>query len=90
MCFGKFLENRPFTRMITHSVMGILCGIVFGFLFALLIAFIANKVGVYMTPTDLNYARYGNVMPYDFATFVGMGLGAVVGAILGGVSANKK
>ncbi|MBI5413596.1 hypothetical protein HZA42_04580 [Candidatus Peregrinibacteria bacterium] len=76
--------------MITHSLLGIICGIVAGFLFALLIAFIANKVGVYTDPRDFtNYSR-SSVMPYDVVSLLGMGFGAVVGAIMGGVSANRK
>lgn len=90
MCFGKFLENRPFTRMTAHSLMGAVSGMVFGFLFAMLIAFIANKVGVYTAPAVPTYPTSTDVMPYNFAAFLGMGFGTLVGAIMGGVSANKK
>lgn len=80
MCLEKL---SPFSRMVCYAIIGIVLGIIFGFLFSLLIAWVSQQFG-----TGFNEA--GSAPPYGMAVFFGMGCGAAIGAILGGIYANKK
>lgn len=64
-----------FVFAISGSVLGILAGLGLG----VLIGYI-------------HMLLYGAIKdsPQEFASFLGMGCGAVIGAILGGITANKK
>ena len=70
--------------MVVGAILGIVTGVTVGLATSLLIATIAGLF-------ERNYGMMGGGtgMPYSMASFLGMGFGAVVGAILGGTAANK-
>ncbi|MEK9132568.1 MAG: hypothetical protein AAB606_02575 [Patescibacteria group bacterium] len=84
MCLEKF---SPFSKMLLGALIGVVLGIVFGLLFGLLIAFVSmcfgssSAIGA-LPPRPMDF--------YQMASFMGMGAGAIVGAILGGIAANHK
>ncbi len=73
MCFEKL---SPFPRMIVGAVLGILLGIFFGLLFGLLIAWITQQIAT-------SSPFYNSPEEYSWPAFLGMGFGAIIGAILG-------
>lgn len=82
MCLEK---TSPFIRMLLGALLGIVLGICFGLLFGLLIGWIASQ---FASPGML--AHDGPLSDFGFPAFLGMGAGAAIGAILGGIYANKK
>lgn len=71
----------PFWRMVAGAIGGISLGILFGLLFSLVIAWIAQQFSI------------GDVkepMEYGIAVFFGMGAGAIVGGIMGGIMNSRK
>ncbi|MEK7524229.1 MAG: hypothetical protein AAB588_04345 [Patescibacteria group bacterium] len=81
MCLEK---ASPFVRMIFGALGGALLGIFSGLFLGLLIAWLAGGIGSGMMGSR---AMMGFYVP---AKFLGMGAGAIVGAILGAIYANKK
>ncbi len=81
MCLEK---ASPFTRMIMGALGGTILGIAFGLGFSFLIAFIAKQ---FASPQMM---INGPLVDYEVPSFLGMGFGAIVGAVLGGTHANKK
>lgn len=84
MCLEKL---SPFSRMLIGALIGIVLGILFGLLFGLLIAWVS------MSFETLSTAKAASLKAqnfYQMASFLGMGAGAIVGAILGGIAANHK
>ena len=67
----------PFARMLLGAVGGISLGIALGLVFGLLI----NWIAIQVSPLGP-----GKEMP---GAFLGMGAGAVIGSILGGIYANR-
>lgn len=75
---------NSFLRLLLGSVLGIILGIALGLGFSLIIAWISSHV----QPIDPSMPPKENL--YGIASFLGMGFGAVVGAILGGITFFKK
>lgn len=71
-------------RMILGALSGAVLGIVFGLFFGYIIGFISFKL---MNPA---MAKEAEMFPYTFASFLGMGSGAIIGSLLGAIYANKK
>lgn len=85
MCLN--LEKMsPFSRMVLGALLGITLGIIFGFFFGVIIAFLARAAG------NLGGPGMGgdDFIPYEVASFLGMGIGSIIGAVMGSTSANKK
>lgn len=72
--------------MVLGALGGALLGIFSGLLLGLLIAWLAQAVG----PTVMMDGETINGGIYAPAKFLGMGAGAIVGAILGAIYSNKK
>lgn len=72
---------HPFLKMLIGALAGAIIGIVFGLALSLIIVYINQSLysGAEMPPLD-----------QGFGTFLGMGFGAVIGAILGGAVMNRK
>jgi hypothetical protein len=81
MCFEKY---SPFTRMVLGAISGALLGIFAGLVLSFLISFISTFL-----MGDAGMMKDGP-WQYGISSFFGMGAGAMIGAILGGVYANKK
>lgn len=81
MCLEK---ASPFVRMILGALGGAVIGIVSGLFLGILIAWLAGGVGTGMMGSRAMMEFY---VP---AKFMGMGAGAIVGAILGAIYANRK
>lgn len=81
MCLEK---TPPFVRMLLGALLGIVLGIIFGLLFGLVIAWASGS----LFPKTMGYGP--GPMPYEMASFLGMGAGAIIGSILGGIYGNKK
>jgi hypothetical protein len=67
--------------MLLGGVLGITIGIILGLGFSLIIAWIAGHIQPGNTES---------IPPVNIASFLGMGFGAVVGGIMGGVVFSKK
>lgn len=80
MCFEKL---SPFTKMLIGALLGVVLGILFGLLFGLLIAWISMCFSAFNTA---GFMPPNSPENYQMASFLGMGAGAIVGAILGGVA----
>ena len=81
MCLEKL---PPFPRMIVSALGGTVVGIAFGLGFGLVIAFVTMQFGNGQIVSDVPFRSY------EFPAFLGMGFGAIVGAVLGGTHANRK
>lgn len=81
MCLEKL---PPFGRIIVYAVLGVACGIAFGLVFSLVIAWISMQLH---NPQLLDGPP---IKDYGFASFLGMGFGAIIGAIVGAAHGNKK
>ena len=80
-----YLEKAsPFIRMLLGALLGTVLGIIFGLLFGLIIAWATSN----LFPKHMGYDP--GSMPYEMASFLGMGAGAIIGSILGGIYGNKK
>lgn len=75
----KKLEH-PFIMMVFYALLGALIGLVTGFIFGLIIYGIAT----FLYEKDILQGMY------PVATFLGMGCGTVLGAILGGFVGIRK
>lgn len=80
MCLEHLNKLSPFPRMVVYVVLGLLTGIIVGLGASLLIAFIARQ----FEPAFARQEFYRGV------SFMGMGLGALVGAMMGYGVYNKK
>lgn len=80
MCIEKL---SPFGRVILHAFLGIASGIVFGLFFSVIIAWISGQLNS-VPNAD------GPVGNYGFSSFLGMGFGSIIGAIVGAVHGSKK
>ena len=79
--FGK--KKQPiekFGKMLIFAVIGVICGVVIGFLVGLLIGWLSSLVAT----------NSYDVVPYELSSFLGMGFGAVIGAIFGGFFVYKE
>lgn len=79
--FGK--KKQPlekFVRMLFFAVIGIVCGVIIGFLVGLLIGWLSSLVAT----------NSYDIVPYEFSSFLGMGFGALVGAVFGGFFGYKE
>lgn len=83
MCLEK---ASPFVRLLVCSLVGIVFGIIFGLLFGLLIGWISNHFATF----PLFGGGPEQAAEYSIPAFLGMGFGAIIGAILGGLQANKR
>lgn len=79
-----FEKYPPFMRMILGALLGASLGIVFGLFFGYIIGFISLKL------MDPAMAKNADIFPFTFASFLGMGSGAIIGSLLGAIYANKK
>lgn len=77
--FGFKDAGSKFKNTVLYAALGIVVGIVLGFVFGLIISFLSGLVssGVEGAP------------PREIATFLGMGFGAVISGIFGGVVGYK-
>ena len=79
-------KSSPFFRMLVGALLGIVFGIVVGLAFSQLIVWLSQTLFVAPRYPDGPFSPEG----YQFASFFGMGIGAIVGGILGGTAINKK
>ncbi len=77
--FGKKKKIEKFRGLLVYAVLGILVGIVIGFLAGLLIGEIVHLID-----------DSGDMIPIAMTTFLGMGWGALIGGIFGGVFGYKE
>ncbi|MEK7171348.1 MAG: hypothetical protein AAB739_00415 [Patescibacteria group bacterium] len=84
MCFEKF---SPFTRMVLGALSGAAIGLMSGLLFGYIIGVIYLKLIITTPSPDMGMME---MFPYGQSVFLGMSLGTIIGAILGGIYANKK
>lgn len=82
MCLEKL---PPFGKMLIGAIGGALLGIFSGLVLSFLISFIS----IGLIGKDVAMTKDGP-WQYGFSSFFGMGAGAMIGAILGGIYANKK
>lgn len=80
-----YKKNSPFATMILGAISGIVLGIAFGLVFGVLIGYLAS----FFSPPG-RMMMDGPLATYEFPAFLGMGAGAIIGAILGGLSFGKK
>lgn len=78
MCDKKTIHR--FLNVVLLGALGIFLGILLGFVFGALIHYLHSFVA-----TEAN-----NIIPLSIATFLGMGVGAVAGGIIGGITVLKK
>lgn len=83
MCMEKL---SPLTRMFLGALLGIILGIIFGLAFGTLIVWITHFMGMTIGGEPAEF----NQVPYALGSFLGMGAGAMIGAILGAVYSNKR
>lgn len=77
-------SNSSFVRMSTGAMLGIALGVAGGLVFSIVIATIS---GFFASGMNGNGSAG---IPLEVATFLGMGAGAIIGAILGGVHYSRK
>ncbi|MFA6089990.1 MAG: hypothetical protein WC755_09105 [Candidatus Woesearchaeota archaeon] len=70
-----------FAELVTFVVIGIFCGIILGFAFGNLIVFIVNH--------SIHSPDF-SPLPVEIGAFLGMGAGAILGAIFGGLTVHRK
>ena len=73
-----FNHSNPFIRMASYAILGAFLGLIVGLVLGIIIGFI----------TDLTFS--GSEGPQDLASFLGMGFGSLIVAILGGFVGLKK
>lgn len=83
MCMEKL---SPLTRMFLGALLGVILGIIFGLAFGVLIVWITHVTGMTIGGKPAEFDQ----VPYALGSFLGMGAGAMIGAILGGVYSSKK
>lgn len=76
--------------MVNGALGGALLGMAFGLLMALLMTWIAGTIGSQEVTGMMMGSAGGPFRSYNEAAFLGMAFGAIIGAVLGGTSANKK
>jgi uncharacterized membrane protein len=77
-----FHHKDPFIRMSAHALAGAALGLVAGLIFGLIIQYIS----VQFIPSELAT----DDGPWAVASFLGMGFGTLVGALMGGFSGLKR
>lgn len=77
---NMFKKSDSFTKLVRTSLLAATVGLAAGLVLGLVIWFV----------TSLFAGNQTDLPPIQLATFLGMGMGTVLGAILGGIAALKE